>query len=417
MPNSHNTFQFDAPNPALTAWLEAVHPITGSERVAWSEAHGRILAEPIRTDRPSPPCSVSAMDGYAVRLADIAPGKTLTVAGEVRIGHEPPPMPNLPGSALRIVTGAPVPDEADLVIKREDVNESDSTRIALPEDCSTFTACLHIRTKGENAPAGAEVVAAGAGITSPIVAALTGFGIAKPTVMPRLKVAILTTGDELLPVEGCPSPWQIRDSNGPSLRALVESQRWMTVQTQQHVADQQEALTQRLAEAVAECDAVLLTGGVSMGNYDFVPAAVQAVGGRIVFHKLPIRPGKPILAAVGAGGRPIIGLPGNPVSVLTTATRLALPVLAKRAGAVGIPTRNAPTLVRLADSALCDKTLGLWWYRPVRLERDADPSCPVAHLAETRGSGDFAAIATTDGFVEIPPNETGPGPRRFWPWQ
>lgn len=412
MPITHHTFQFDSPATALDAWLHHIQPISATEPVDLAEVHGRVLAQAITTDRPSPPCSVSAMDGYAVRLSDIMPGRSLRISGEVRIGRPPPPMPSEPNASLRIVTGAPIPDSADAVIKREDVDESIPGQITLPDDCTHYTTGLAIRTRGENAAADLLIVTAGAFITPPVVGAMAGFGVARPTVFARLKVAILTTGDELCSVTDTPSPWQIRDSNGPGLHALVQSGRWMTVHLSRHIPDDSEALTRSLAAAMRECDAVILTGGVSMGNYDFVPSAVIEVGGRLVFHKLPIRPGKPILAAVGPAGQPIIGLPGNPVSVLTTAVRFAVPVLARRAGAASVPSLHSPGRMLLADSPLRDQRLNLWWYRPVTVESRTG----TAHLTETKGSGDFGAVAATDGFIEIPPNASGPGPWPFWPW-
>jgi molybdopterin molybdotransferase len=154
-------------------------------------------------------------------------------------------------------------------------------------------------------------------------------------------------------------------------------------------------------------EAVILTGGVSMGHRDSVRSAVELLGAEIVCHGLPQRPGKPILTAVlnaGEGGGvapvPIFGLPGNPVSAMVTGTRIVLPVLTACAGAVGTPAALAPRLVELAVDD--GKRLNLWWHRPARLVVRADGT-PLAELIDTRGSGDVVAAARSDGFVEMPP--------------
>jgi molybdenum cofactor synthesis domain-containing protein len=183
---------------------------------------------------------------------------------------------------------------------------------------------------------------------------------------------------------------------------------WADVAEPLHVPDEPERIRTTLAEAVQRADAILLTGGVSMGQYDHVPDAVRSVGGEVVFHKLPIRPGKPVLAAAGPGGQVIFGLPGNPVSVMVTARRIAAGALRRLAGF----TEACPPVpaVRLTDAD--DETLALRWFRPVRLTGPGQ-----AELVSTRGSGDMVSAARGDGFVEVPPGESGQGPWPFYAWE
>jgi len=161
-----------------------------------------------------------------------------------------------------------------------------------------------------------------------------------------------------------------------------------------------------LRSVLAACDAVVLTGGVSKGDHDHVPDAVRGAGAEVVFHRVRARPGQPTLGAV-ADGKPLLGLPGNPLSVLCAGRRLLGPALRRRAG---FATADAPRpTVRVADWG--EKCLPMWWWRPVTLA-----SAGVAELAPMKGSGDVCGPATTDGFVEAPPDCDGSGPLSFFAW-
>lgn len=391
-----------SPTEALEALLKKLTPVE-AETLGWLDASGRVLAKPMRSDRDSPAHDVSAMDGYAVRLGDLTRGEW-PVAGEVVTGDRPPAMPQ--GAALRIFTGGCVPPEAETVIRREDVDET-AERIRLCIDSASLRLGQHIRRRGENMTAGEVVVEAGQVVHPATMGAIASFGHIQPTVHRRVRLAVLVTGDELLCPEQTPEPWQVRDSNGPTLQAMFASLSWVDWQGVVHVQDTLNELAAALQERLAECDAVLLTGGVSMGDYDHVPAAVRQVGGEVVFHKLPIRPGKPLLGAVGPSGQAILGLPGNPVSVMVTARRFASAVLRKRAGFV--QPIALPSTVQLANAGA--GTLALWWHRPVRLV-----DVGVAELMPTMGSGDVVSVARSDGFVELPPRMNGEGPWAYWPW-
>lgn len=369
-----------------------------------SAAAGRVLAQDVLADRDSPACDVSAMDGYAVRLADLGPDG-LPVAGESPIGRSPLPLP--PGRCVRLFTGAAVPPEADAVIRREDVEEQPG-RIRLIVPVTTLKRGQNIRRRGENLEAGRPVLMAGTRIDGPAAAALATFGVARPRVHRRVRVAILTTGDELLPASAAVNPWQVRDANGPALHALLAPVGWLEVAAPRHVRDDAEAIREAVLDALSQADALVLSGGVSMGDHDHVPAAVRDAGASVVFHKLAIRPGKPVLAAIGPRQQVIFGLPGNPVSVLVTARRLLGPALARRAGIAQPLGPDARVMLKDADG----KSLSLTWFRPVRLL-----SADLAQLVATRGSGDVASAARSDGFIEAPPQAAHPGETwPFWRW-
>jgi len=394
------------PASAVARLADRLTPV-GSETVAWSAAVGRVLAEPLIADRDSPPIDVSAMDGYAVRLADLAAGgaSTLPVAGEARIGCAPPDMPS--GCAFLIVTGAPVPAGADAVIRREDVDEQ-RDRVTIPAGM-TPSAGQYIRRGGENLRRHKVVLPAGVIVTPSVAGAMAAFGLREPRVRRRVCVSVIVTGDELLAPDADkdPEPWQLRDGNGPALLAMMSGVPWLEPRLALRVPDHPDRIVTALGEQLHDCDAVLLTGGVSMGDCDYVPAAVTRVGAEILFHRLPMRPGRPMLGAVGPDGQAILGLPGNPVSVLVTARRLGSVVLRRLAGLALADSPPSVVLVRNPDLLPAAE----WRFRLARL---CGPG--AAELVPTMGSGDFVSAARSDGFVEVPPGATGPGPWPFFAW-
>lgn len=436
-------FAFDSPaaaiaglNTRVSADAHATRAARRTEAVTLGAARGRILAESVACDRDSPAFDHAAMDGYAVRAADVRAAAdrarrvgeaaiALAVVGESRIGAMPPPLTQLVhetapyAAALRIATGAPIPcgeNGVDAIIKREDVVEHAGEADVARNDVRTVTLTLdtadrvttddHIRRRGENARADDRALAPGEVLSAASLGALAAVGCVTPRVCARLRVALVTTGDELTAPHETPGPFQIRNSNAAAVAAILMSCAWIEVVHTMHLPDDADlaaALSGVLASPTA-AEAVILTGGVSMGHRDPVPAAVEGVGAEVVFHGLPQRPGKPMLAAVHRAGDglavPIFGLPGNPVSAMVTSTRIVLPVLARCAGASRTPATLLPRLVELAGDD--GKRIGLWWHRPARL-RTPDNGGTRAELVNTRGSGDVISAARSDGFVELPP--------------
>jgi molybdopterin molybdotransferase len=388
------------PQTAVGRLLRRLAPVT-TETVSLERCEGRVLATAVVSDRPSPAVDVTAMDGFAVRMADAA--GEVAVSAEVGIGQQPPPL--TPGTAVRIFTGGAIPDGAEAVIKREDVAEKGSSIVIGPE--VTVEVGQHIRRAGENLAAGVDVVGPGVEVSATIAAALATFGINNPTVYRKVRIGTIATGDEVVAPSDKPTQWQTRDSNTSAVTALFGARSWIELVSSERRVDNRELLAKSLGDQLDRCDAVFLTGGVSMGDYDFVPEVITGVGGEIVFHRLRQRPGGPLLGAIGPSGQAIIGLPGNPVSVMVTARRWGLLALRRLAGIAEVETAVPAVRVGNDDGAALD----LWWHRLVTIAADG-----TALLVATMGSGDMVSAARSDGFVVIPPGETGPGPWPFYAW-
>ncbi|MBM4108742.1 MAG: molybdopterin molybdotransferase MoeA [Phycisphaerae bacterium] len=388
-----------SPGEAVALFTARLVPV-GTERVPLEVASGRVLAEPLVADRPSPAIGVSAMDGYAVDSASFRPG-VVRVAGEARIGREPVRLE--PGSAVKVSTGAPVPLGADAVIKREDVAERGGTievaaSVRVP-------AGVNVRRRGENLDAGARVLGAGEVIGPSRASALACFGAARPLVHRRVRVALLVTGDEVRDAADPVADWELRDSNGPALRALLGGVPWIELLPPRRCPDDPDVIRSTAEAALSAADLLLCTGGVSMGDRDFIPEVLRSLGAQVAFHRIPQRPGKPVLGALTPRNQGVLGLPGNPLSVMVTARRMAVPVAMHLAG---IAREPSPPLVAIDADA---RGLDLWWHRLVRLSGPGR-----GELAESRGSGDVPSAARADGFVEVPRGRSGAGPWPFYPW-
>ena len=269
-----------SPSPVETVLRLADHLAPVSlETVDLAAAHGRVLGQDLVADRDNPAIDVSAMDGYAVRIADVRPG-ALSVRGAARIGQ--PPVVQPVAAAVHIVTGAPVPLGAQVVLRREDVAEQTNAIVVAPDLITEIG--QNIRRRGENTLAGSVILQPGSEITSAIVGTCAAFGLAKVAVFRRVRVSVIVTGDELLGTADRPQPWQLRDSNGPAVTAMLGGLPWIHCLEMHHVRDDLQATLVALETALAQADVVLMTGGVSMGDRDFAQVAVTKVGAQTVFH-------------------------------------------------------------------------------------------------------------------------------------
>jgi molybdopterin molybdotransferase len=395
----------NAPRPLLPlddalqrlAAAAAAHRITETETVSTFHALGRVLAAEVRAPIAVPGADNSAMDGYAMRAADVpAAGTVLPVSQRIAAGHVGQPLQ--PGTAARIFTGALVPEGADAVVMQEQCEAVDAAGSAAVRVNTVPQPGLAIRRRGEDVAEGAVVLAAGQRLSPQALGLAASVGVGELPVLRRPRVAILCTGDELaMPGEPL-KPGALYNSNRYTLRALAEAA-GCAVTDLGHVADRLDATRTALREAAAGHDLIVTSGGVSVGEEDHLKPAAQAEG-RLENWQLAIKPGKPL--ALGAIRRAdgsealLVGLPGNPVSSFVTWLLAVREVLA---ALQGLPAGLPPALPMRA---------GFDWPRPdkrrefLRVRVGGDGRL---ELYANQGSGVLTSTVWADGLVDVPPGQ------------
>ena len=376
------------PELALRLVLEAAPPPRPAA-LPVAAALGLTLAETVAADRDYPPFDRAMMDGYAVISADA--GRTVEVMGEVAAGQSPGGIEVSPGRCVAIMTGAACPPGTGAVVMKEQTRR-EGDAVALP---ATITPGKHIAPRGCERVAGAPVLEAGVRLTPLGVAALASVGRTEVQVFAPPRLCIVTTGSELVDVDERPGPVQIRDSNGPMLAAqaarlgLSAPQILRALDTPRSLAD--------ALDACREAEVVLLSGGVSMGNYDLVPAALADHGAELIFHKVTQKPGKPLVLA-RREGRLLLGLPGNPLSSHLCWHRYVVPAVRAILGRPAQP-RERRGLLAAALSSSSDRTQFLL----ARAER-IDGAWRL-HPRLGLGSADIFAGVDADAYLRLPPGE------------
>jgi molybdopterin molybdotransferase len=322
--------------------LERVAPL--APRPTWTVAAvGCVLAETVLSPEDVPPFANTAMDGYAVRAADVA-GATpdspveLPVVAEVAAGH-PADRALQPGEAMRIFTGAPIPDGSDAVVMVERTRRLDGgARVAIEAEVPVGEA---VRVAGDDLRAGDTVFEPGEVIGAGHLGVLAGIGVGEVVVHPRLRVGVMSTGDELVDAGERVGPGQIRDSNRATLLALVAQEGWQAVDLGL-IRDDEAAITEAIERGAGSCDAVLTSGGVSMGDIDLVKVVLDRLGD-MRWMQIAIRPAKPFAFGL-VTGTPVFGLPGNPVSSMVSFELLARPALRRIAGHAALRRPEVPAV-------------------------------------------------------------------------
>jgi molybdopterin molybdotransferase len=374
---------------ALELVVDGLEPL-GSESVAIAEAFGRVAAEPARSAVDLPPFDRSAMDGYAVRSADTAPGVGLRLAGGVAAG-EVAADPLEPGTAVRISTGAALPPGADAILRSEDAEEAaGSVRPA-----GVVAAGLHVRYRGEDVREGDVLAAAGEPITLPRLSALASAGVGRVAVARRPRVAVLVTGSELLPPGAPPEPGRIHESNGLMIRLLAQ-QAGATADEARVVADDRAATEAAIAGALDGADVLVVSGGVSVGPHDHVRPAFAACGVEEVFWRVDIRPGKPIWFG-RRGTQLVFGLPGNPLSSIVCFCMFIAPALRRLGGEAGA----LPRLERGRLAVAAEASDGRTTFLTSRLA-PAEDGVLEATPTTRQGSHMTGALGESDGFAVVP---------------
>ena len=367
--------------------------VLGAERVDVLGALGRVLAEPIVSRREIPPWANSSMDGYAVRAEDSQAGATLNVIGRVEAGALPSRAIGR-GQAMRIFTGAPLPPGADTVVPQEDV-EAANGHVTLS---GAVERAAYVRPAGEDVRVGDRVLDPGVTLSAAEIGLLATLGHAQVSVYRRPRVAILSTGNELADLGTEPGPGQIPNTNTYSLMAQVLETGGEPISL--GVApDRLDAIEERVRRA-KDADVILSSAGVSVGELDLVREAFTRAGAELHLWKVSMRPGKPITFG-SLEGRPVFGLPGNPVSAMVTFELFVRPALFKMAGRARL-TRPRLRARALAPIPNPGSRRG---YLRVHLETTGDGTLGV-RLTGEQGSAILRSMVAADGLAVIQPDTT-----------
>lgn len=364
---------------------------------------GGVLREALVADRPHPPFDRVAMDGIAARHEDLLRGTPLREIGFQPAGAPPLPLPTAPDLCVRVATGSTLPPGTDTVVPVEHLRSVEPSMWTLAKDPPASGANIH-RT-GSDIRQGDVVMEPGARLDACALGAAATFGRPVPTATRLPSIAILCTGDEIVPPEAVPLAHQIRASHPLALRTAL-ALAGFPCEPARLVSDEPGEL-QRILSAHPPVDLLLCTGGVSVGERDLVPSALEEAGYGMLFHGVAMKPGKPMWFGVAPDGRSAFGLPGNPVSALIALVRFVLPHLRARSGArVADPYLRLPLDGILREDARTR-------FVPAKLVDS--PTGTRILPAKSSGSGDLPSLVGTDGFAEIPPGAPPPAVV-FRPW-
>jgi molybdopterin molybdotransferase len=382
---------FEEAREKVVATLRGMRGELAEETVDLSRSCGRVLAESIRADRDYPPFDRSIRDGFAVRAEDAVPGASLRCIGEIKAGSGFDGFVG-PGECVQIMTGAAMPAGADAVIMIEHVSiDGDRVMMSRPT-----TRGQSIVARGKEARAGQELLAAATRLGYAEIALAGQVGSHHPKVYKRPRAAILSTGDEVVAVSATPGPLQVRNGNSIALETLA-ALTGAEAESLGNAPDEKEELRRRIERGL-EADLLIISGGVSMGKYDLVETVLGDLGTCFVYDSVAIRPGRPAVFGT-CRGKPVFGLPGNPVSTMVTFelfVTIAIDVLS------GAEPRPLPIVRARLTHALHEKS-ELTHFLPAVLQNGRGE--PEISVLPWQGSGDVVAMAHSNAFVIVPPKK------------
>jgi molybdopterin molybdotransferase len=369
-----------------------------TETVSLTDAGGRVLRQIVCADRDFPPFNRVAMDGIAIRFADFdgqptdSP-RTFQVVGMQRAGQPQQTLTDA-GTCLEVMTGAMLPIGTDTVIRYEDISLANGQATV---QINSIEKQQNVHHQAIDRRANDELLSIGTLIGPAEIAVAASVGQATLTVSALPRVALISTGDELVGVDDTPLPHQIRQSNTYLLQAALKS---FGISASIHrIVDDETVMTERLGKLLAENDLLLLSGGVSAGKADFVPSVLQRLGVEQRFHKIDQRPGKPLWFGTTPGGKTVFGLPGNPVSTVLCTYRYVMPYLRASLGLAPEPM----TYAQLATGYTFRPALT--HFLSVRLTNEPDGRL-LAHPLPGSGSADFANLLDANAFMELPADQS-----------
>lgn len=369
--------------------------ILPTETVSLVHSLGRVLREPVYADRDFPPFNRVSMDGIGIAFATYASGqRTFPIAGQQFAGQPQQTLTDTT-TCLEVMTGAILPAGIDTVVRYEDIRVSNGQATITIDD---VTFGQHIHTQAVDRRTGDELLPVGTLLTPSAIAVAASVGKSAVVVSALPRVALISTGDELVDVGDTPLPHQIRRSNTYMLRAALTSLGISA--TLHHIVDDEHQLQTAIQGLLAANDVLILSGGVSAGKADFVPDVLVSLGIQKHFHKIEQRPGKPLWFGTSSDdtaypNRTVFALPGNPVSTVLCAYRYVIPYLRASLGLAPAPERYA----QLAQSVVFKPAIT--YFLPVRLTSEPDGRT-LAHPLPGSGSADFANLLAADGFMELP---------------
>jgi molybdopterin molybdotransferase len=363
------------------------------ESLPVGQCAGAVLRENIYAERDHPPFNRVAMDGVALASSAAAAGRRRFKVQATQAAGEPAVALSSSENCIEVMTGAVLPDGCDTVIPVERLRNFDGY-IEI-EEAFGIVAWGNVHRRASDRTQGALLLSAGSVLHAPEIAVAASAGMARVRVSSQPAIVVVSTGNELVEPGEPIAPYQIRRSNAYAVAAALRQRGFQRV-ADDHLPDDEVLLRQQLRLHLNTHEVLVLSGGVSMGKFDLVPKVLEEIGVRCVLHGIAQRPGRPMWFGTSTQGRAVFALPGNPVSTLVCLVRYVVPALY---AAMGVP---AGTCERIALAAPISWQPRMTGFVPVRVSHD-EWARPWATPCYTNGSGDFAALALTDGFTELPP--------------
>lgn len=362
----------------------------GTESIPFEQALGRVLAEDLLTDRELPPYNRATLDGIAITYQSFEKGmrsfkiKATQAAGDIPVDIDDP------GECIEIMTGAALPRTTDTVIGYEDFDIENNRALVRKE---TVIQRQGVHAKGKDRSKNERVAEKGSVIGPALINMAASVGKTQLLVKKLPRIVVISSGDELIAVDKVPSPYQVRRSNNYMVAAALQQYKITTGLV--HIPDDPAITRQKIGECLQTYDVILLSGGISMGKFDYIPKALEEVSVHKLFHKVQQRPGKPFWFGVHDSGVVVFALPGNPVSTFMCLCRYMIPWLRSSLGI--IPEENKQAILN-TDFTF---TPALQYFLQVKLQLDRNGHL-LAEPIEGNGSGDFANLLDTDAFMELP---------------
>lgn len=372
-----------------------------------NDSYGMILQEDILADRDYPPFNRVAMDGISIKYSDFEKGlRQFKIQGIQKAGQKPLNLEK-EGNCIEVMTGCSLPEGTDCVIRVEDISISEN--IAKLNDDSDISFMGNIHKKGSDYKSGSLLISKGVELLPVHIAVSSSVGKRKLKVTKKTSVALISTGDELVDLEEKIEDYQVRISNSYTLLSSIKSI-WNNEVKIFHIKDEKKSLYDELKKIMNDFDILILSGGVSMGKFDFIPSVMNDLGVKQLFHKVNQRPGKPFWFGVSEQNKPVFGLPGNPVASLVCFYRYVIPFINKINGIKNLKK----DMVILGEELKSNK---MTFFKAVKVENI--DGVLTAYPVNGNGSGDFYSLSETDGFVELENGKefTKGTPVYFYKWK